>query len=238
MSEAKSWSNKSGKTTSAHLRRVSSRRWMQRHGQTLSVTNSWHSYRNRAHLRRCFDGWWASILFSARINADIACAAARALSEAGWRTAQAMAEEHVGRAHRGAEPGRLRPLMTRAHRACSAKARRCCWSNTRVICASCARQPAPRPQAERKAPSRRSRGLGRCRGRPSSFREVQTIWDELYPFPPTSVPSTLPTSSPAPRYPGTAGLVPARRLPPVFATALAQAARRHDIDAIRGEEPA
>jgi len=205
---------------------------MQRHGQTfcdkLSIPIE------QGTPSPLFRWLVASILFSARINADIACAAARALSEAGWRTAQAMAEstweertEVLNRAGYARYDESTSRMLGESAQMLLEQYK----GDLRIL-----RETAgAEPQAERKR-LKAFKGLGDV-GVDIFFREVQTIWDELYPFLDERALDAadqlgLPRDARA-----LAGLVPREDFPR-FATALAQAARRHDIDAIRGEEPA
>ncbi|HMB10835.1 hypothetical protein [Saliniramus sp.] len=205
---------------------------MQRHGQTfcdkLSIPIE------QGTPSPLFRWLVASILFSARINADIACAAARALSEAGWRTPQAMAEstwEERTEVLNQAGYARYDESTSRMLGESAQMLLEQYKGDLRIL-----RETAgAKPQAERKR-LKAFKGLGDV-GVDIFFREVQSIWDELYPFLDKHALDAADQLG-LPRDPGTlAGLVPREDFP-LFATALTQAARRHDIDAIRGKEPA
>lgn len=174
----------------------------------------------------------ASILFSARISADIACDAARAIDEAGWRTAQAMAEStweertdvlnRAGYARYDESTSRMlgesaQMLLERYK------------GDLRLL-----RETAgAEPEAERKL-LKEFKGLGDV-GVDIFFREVQSTWDELYPFLDKHALEAarqlgLPTDARS-----LAGMVPRKDFTR-FATALAEVARKRDAEAIRGKE--
>jgi hypothetical protein len=176
----------------------------------------------------------ASILFSARINADIACAAARALSGAGWRTAQAMAEstweertEVLNRAGYARYDESTSRMLGESVQMLLEQYKGDLRILRETACAE--------PQAERKL-LKEFKGLGDV-GADIFFREVQATWDELYPFLDKHALDAadqlgLPRDAEA-----LAGMV-AREDFPRFATALAQVARQHDAEAIRDKRSA
>ncbi len=121
----------------------------------------------------------ASILFSARIGSHIAMTAARALADHGWTTAQAMAgttwEERVhvlnrsGYARYDESTSRMLgdtvDLLLRRYD-----------GDLRTL----RDQAGHDPDEERKR-LKECKGLGNV-GVDIFFREVQAVWDELYPF--------------------------------------------------------
>ena len=205
---------------------------MQRHGQTFCDMLAIPI--DQGKPSPLFRWLVASILFSARINADIACAAARALSEAGWRTAQAMAEStweertdvlnRAGYARYDESTSRMlgdsaQMLLERYK------------GDLRIL-----RETAgAEPQAERKL-LKEFKGLGDV-GVDIFFREVQATWDELYPFLDKHALDAADQLG-LPRDPGTLAGMVSREDFPRFATALAQVTRQHDVDAIRDKQSA
>lgn len=121
----------------------------------------------------------ASILFSARIGSHIAMKAARALADHGWTTAQAMAgttwEERVrvlnrsGYARYDESTSRMLgdtvDLLLRRYD-----------GDLRTL-----RDQAGHDPAEERKRLKECKGLGNV-GVDIFFREVQAVWDELYPF--------------------------------------------------------
>ena len=182
---------------------------MQRHGQTfcdkLSIPIE------QGTPSPLFRWLVASILFSARINADIACAAARALSEAGWRTAQAMAEstweertEVLNRAGYARYDESTSRMLGESAQMLLEQYK----GDLRIL-----RETAgAEPQAERER-LKAFKGLGDV-GVDIFFREVQTIWDELYPFLDRHALDAARSARPARRYPDTGRHGPASGLPP------------------------
>jgi len=203
---------------------------MQRHGQTFCERLGIPI--DQGTPSPLFRWLVASILFSARISADIACTAARALSEAGWRTAQAMAEStweertdvlnRAGYARYDESTSRMlgesAQMLLEQYK-----------GDLRIL-----RETAgAEPEAERKL-LKEFKGLGDV-GVDIFFREVQSTWDELYPFLDKNALAAagqlgLPQDASA-----LAGMVRREEFPR-FATALAEVARKHDADAILGKE--
>jgi len=121
----------------------------------------------------------ASILFSARIKATVAMKAARVLFAQGWTTAQKLSEStweqrvrvlnHAGYARYDESTSRMlgetAALLLTAY-----------GGDLRRLRAKAGRQP----QEERRL-LKEFKGLGNV-GVDIFFREVQFVWDELYPF--------------------------------------------------------
>lgn len=172
----------------------------------------------------------ASILFSARINADIAEAAARALSEAGWRTAQAMAQstweertEVLNRAGYARYDESTSRMLGESAQMLLERYK----GDLRIL-----RETAGAdPQAERKL-LKAFKGLGDV-GVDIFFREVQSTWDELYPFLDKHALDAAGQLGLPQDAASLADMVPREDFPRL-ATALAQVARKHDAEAILG----
>jgi hypothetical protein len=121
----------------------------------------------------------ASILLSARISADIAMSAARALADQGWTTAQKMAAstwEQRTRTLNGAGYARYDESTSRMLGETAGMLLKKYGGDLRRLRAAASRDPA----AERRL-LKECKGLGDV-GVDIFFREAQVIWDELYPF--------------------------------------------------------
>ena len=121
----------------------------------------------------------ASILLSARISADIAMSAARALADQGWTTAQKMAGstwEQRTRALNDAGYARYDESTSRMLGDTAGMLLEKYGGDLRRL-----REEASRnPSAERRL-LKECKGLGDI-GVDIFFREAQVVWDELYPF--------------------------------------------------------
>jgi hypothetical protein len=121
----------------------------------------------------------AALLFSARISAGLACRAAAAVIEQGWTTAQKMAQtswserarvlNHAGYARYDERTatmlGSTAELLLREYK-----------GDLRLLRECAGREPA----AERRL-LKEFKGIGDARA-DIFCREVQIVWDELYPF--------------------------------------------------------
>lgn len=176
----------------------------------------------------------ASILFSARINADIACAAARALSESGWRTAQAMNEstwEERTKVLNQAGYARYDESTSRMLGESAQMLLEQYNGDLRIL----REKAGAKPQTERRL-LKEFKGLGDV-GVDIFFREVQLVWDELYPFLDKHALDAADQLG-LPRDPGTLAKMVPREDFPRFATALAEVARQRDADTIRRKHDA
>lgn len=121
----------------------------------------------------------ASLLLSARIRAQAALAAARALSEAGWTTAEKMAatswDERTAVLNRSGY-ARYDESTSRMLGATVSLLMDSYGGDLRRLREAAGRDPA----AERKL-LKEFKGIGDV-GVDIFFREAQTVWDELYPF--------------------------------------------------------
>ena len=121
----------------------------------------------------------ASILLSARISADIAMKAARALADQGWTTAQKMAKstwEQRTRTLNGAGYARYDESTSRMLGDTVGMLLEKYRGDLRRLREEASHDPA----AERRL-LKECKGLGDV-GVDIFFREVQVVWDELYPF--------------------------------------------------------
>lgn len=150
---------------------------LQRHGTTFAEELGIHpEHDTPAPLFR----WLcAALLMSARISTDIALNAARALADAGWTTADKMADsrwEDRVKVLNGAGYARYDESTARMLGESSEMLRDRYDGDLRQL-----REEADRdPQAERRL-LKEFKGIGDV-GADIFFREVQTAWDELYPF--------------------------------------------------------
>lgn len=121
----------------------------------------------------------ASILFSARIGADLAAKAARALSDAGWRTSGKMAESTWEE--------RVRVLNASGYARYDESTARMLGDDVVLIEERYhgdlrrLREAAGRDPAEERRLLKEFKGVGEV-GADVFFREVQGIWGEHYPF--------------------------------------------------------
>jgi hypothetical protein len=121
----------------------------------------------------------ASILLSARISADIAMKAARALADQGWTTAQKMAAstwEQRTRTLNGAGYARYDESTSRMLGDTVDMLLEKYGGDLRKL-----REAASHDPATERRLLKECKGLGDV-GVDIFFREVQLIWDELYPF--------------------------------------------------------
>jgi hypothetical protein len=121
----------------------------------------------------------ASILLSARISADIAMSAARALADQGWTTAQKMAAstwEQRTRTLNGAGYARYDESTSRMLGDTAGMLLEKYGGDLRRL-----REDASRDPATERRLLKECKGLGDV-GVDIFFREVQVVWDELYPF--------------------------------------------------------
>lgn len=121
----------------------------------------------------------ASLLFSARIQADIATRAARALADQGWNTPEKMAASTWGE--------RTRTLNEAGYARYDGITSRMLGDTTQLLLDRYAGDlDNLREEAERKPDRERQllkgfKGIGDV-GADIFFREVQVAWDELFPF--------------------------------------------------------
>jgi hypothetical protein len=121
----------------------------------------------------------ASILLSARISAEAAMSAARALADQGWTTAQKMAAstwEQRTRTLNGAGYARYDESTSRMLGDTAGMLLEKYGGDLRKLREAASRDPA----AERRL-LKECKGLGDV-GVDIFFREAQVVWDELYPF--------------------------------------------------------
>jgi hypothetical protein len=121
----------------------------------------------------------ASILLSARIRADIAMKAARALADQGWTTAQKMAAstwEQRTRTLNGAGYARYDESTSRMLGDTVDMLLEKYGGDLRKL-----REAASHDPATERRLLKECKGLGDV-GVDIFFREVQLVWDELYPF--------------------------------------------------------
>lgn len=121
----------------------------------------------------------ASILLSARIRSDIAVAAADALSANGWTTPEKMADstwECRTRALNGAGYARYDESTARMLKDTTCMLLEDYRGDLRVL-----RDQADYDEAEERKRLIAFKGLGDV-GVDIFFREIQLVWDELYPF--------------------------------------------------------
>lgn len=172
----------------------------------------------------------ASILFSARISADTSVAAARALDDAGWRTAQAMADSTWEQ--------RTKVLNRSGYARYDERTSRMLGDSAAMLVERYKgdlrnlREEARREPDEERKLLKEFKGLGDV-GVDIFFREAQSVWEELYPF----IDKRAAKAAKEIDLP-----VDAERLSkkvskkdfPRLATALARTAIAHDADEIKG----
>lgn len=173
----------------------------------------------------------ASILFSARISAATAISAARALDDAGWRTAKAMAESTWEQ--------RTRVLNRSGYARYDESTSRMLGESATMLVERYGgdlrklREAAGEdPQEERKL-LKEFKGLGDV-GVDIFFREAQATWSELYPFLDKRALDAAGELG-LPKDPAALAETVSRRDFPRLATALARTALAHDADEIRHE---
>jgi endonuclease III len=121
----------------------------------------------------------ASLLFSARISAEIAQNAAKALFEEGWRTPKAMAEVSWAE--------RTKVLNRSGYARYDESTSRYIADTTRLLLDRYdgdlrgLREAAERDPARERDLLKKFKGIGEV-GADIFFREAQGAWDELYPF--------------------------------------------------------
>ena len=150
---------------------------LRRHGRTYAAELGVDPARNTPSP--LFRWFCAALLMSAPISAGIALASARALAEAGWTTAGKMADSQwedrvrvLNRAGYGRYDERTARMLGEAAEMLQDRYA----GDLRKL-----REKAGRdPRAERRL-LKEFKGIGDV-GTDIFFREVQTAWDELYPF--------------------------------------------------------
>ncbi len=121
----------------------------------------------------------ASILFSARIGARQGARAARALFKEGWTTARKMADSPWEQ--------RVRVLSGNGYARYDERTATMLGQASELLLERCGgdlrklREEAGRDPARERALLRQLKGLGNV-GVDIFFREVQVVWEELYPF--------------------------------------------------------
>ena len=150
---------------------------LRRHGTTFAAELGVDPARNTpAPLFRWF---CAALLMSAPISAEIALAAARALAEAGWTTAEKMRDSRW--------KDRVKVLNGAGYGRYDERTARMLGEAAEMLCdryggdlRRLRAEAGCDPQAERRL-LKEFKGIGDV-GADIFFREVQTAWDELYPF--------------------------------------------------------
>jgi len=150
---------------------------LDRHGQTYSEELGIDLAQNTPSP--LFRWLCASILFSARISANIAVKAARALADQGWTTAQAMADTTWEQ--------RVRVLNRSGYARYDESTSRMLGDTVDLLLRQydgdlrTLREEAGRDPREERRRLKDCKGLGDV-GVDIFFRETQCVWDELYPF--------------------------------------------------------
>jgi hypothetical protein len=176
----------------------------------------------------------ASILFSARISADTASSAARALDEAGWRTAGAMAKSSWEQ--------RTKVLNRSGYARYDESTSRMLGESATMLVESYGgdlrklREKAGEDPKEERRLLKEFKGLGDV-GVDIFFREAQAAWSELYPFLDRRALDVAGDLG-LPKEPRALAEYVDRRDFPRLATALARTALAHDADEIRSEADA
>lgn len=171
----------------------------------------------------------ASLLFSARISTELAASAAKALFEAGWRTADAMGEStweervrvlnHAGYARYDESTARMLgdtvALLRERYR-----------GDLRALREAAGRDPA----AERRL-LKECKGIGDV-GASIFLREVQAVWEENHPFADARILETAASLGLPDTAEALAALVPRERFTRLLA-ALVRTRLAGDAEAIR-----
>ena len=169
----------------------------------------------------------ASLLFSARISADIAESAARALFKAGWRTPHAMRDAGWEARTRTLNEAGYARYDESASRYLGEAAARC----LELYRGDLRRMRAPDdPQATRKAVMA-FKGIGEV-GADIFVREAQVAWPELHPFADARALKTAEALGLPSTAEGLAALVSPRDLPRLL-DGLIRADRDGELDALR-----